>query len=461
VFTIGRAKKVLGISVGERGALVADVSWTGQAAQVGKVAQFSNPAGVTGEQPEALGAALGAFLRENGIHTKQAVIGVPAKWLLSKAQSLPPADEETAASMLSLRAEAEAAPELGEMAFDYAGHSSAVAATSVLLLGLPRRAIDRVRGVAAAAGLDVIGLSPCGIALSEVNGGSGKLSGELVLSVRPEASELVGRDGGQVRFLRYLGPGLSAPAIVSELRRAATIFPAGSEPQVTLWDDVGLEPSFVDEIRTALGLPVVRAELRSLAGAAPPLSAIPKTGASPVALALPLLSGVRPAVDFLHPRLVRPRTTNVRRRIAWAAGAVVAFVALAAYLDLSSIQRRITHAESDIKDITPALSTAKPFVSTMGFAETYKDAKPRYLACLRDITQAVSEDGQTYLTSLHLDANLKGDFAGRSVSNQEIINLMDRLNASGRFSELKRKLDGRGNGPEVIFSVTFKYRPGN
>jgi hypothetical protein len=243
------------------------------------------------------------------------------------------------------------------------------------------------------------------------------------------------------------------------------MFPAGSEPHVILWDDVGLDPSFVEELRATLGLPVARGELRSLAGAAPAQPTMPQTGASAVALALPLLSGVRPPVDFLHPRLVKPRTTNIRRRIAWGSAAAIAFVALAAYLDLSSIQRKITRAQQEIEAISPTVSTAKPFVNTMGFAETFQGAKPRYLTCLRDITQAVPEDGQTYLTSLHVGVDPKGaftgDFAGRSTGNQEVINLMDRLNASGHFAELKRKLDGRGNGPEVLFSVTFKYKPTN
>jgi hypothetical protein len=36
---------------------------------------------------------------------------------------------------------------------------------------------------------------------------------------------------------------------------------------------------------------------------------------------------------------------------------------------------------------------------------------------------------------------------------------MDKLNAGGRFTELKRKLDAKGTGPEVSFSVTFTYVP--
>ena len=66
-------------------------------------------------------------------------------------------------------------------------------------------------------------------------------------------------------------------------------------------------------------------------------------------------------------------------------------------------------------------------------------------------------EGQTYLTSFHLGASMKGEFAGRSQSDQDVLNLMDKLNAGGHFADLRRKLDARGNGTEVLFSVTFRY----
>jgi hypothetical protein len=322
----------------------------------------------------------------------------------------------------------------------------------VLLVGAPRRAIDRVRAIADAAGIQALAVTPCALALDAT--ARPGIGNRLVLSVRPDAVELLARDGDQLRFLRHLGTATaSAGALASELRRAATLLPAGSDADVIVWDDAGLGAPALDEIRGGVGGRLSVGEPASLA------SGSGDVGASAVALALPLLAGARPVVDFLHPRLVKPRTANAKRRIAYAAAAVVLLTGLAVYFDLSGLQRRLAKTEGDLKSITPAVDTAKPFVSTMQFAESYQGRAATYLACLGDVTQAVPEDGQAYLTSLHLDKDLRGDFAGRSASHQEVLNLLNRLEASGHFPELKRKIDGRGNGPEVMFSVTFRYLP--
>jgi hypothetical protein len=95
----------------------------------------------------------------------------------------------------------------------------------------------------------------------------------------------------------------------------------------------------------------------------------------------------------------------------------------------------------------------------MQFVETFESSHPKYLACLRDITNATPPDGQTYLTNFHLQSNMRGDFSGRSSNSQEILNLMDKLNTSKHFLDLKRKLDAGGRTADVSFSVTFTYSP--
>jgi len=54
---------------------------------------------------------------------------------------------------------------------------------------------------------------------------------------------------------------------------------------------------------------------------------------------------------------------------------------------------------------------------------------------------------------------MRGEITGRSPNNQEVLNLMDRLSSGGRFKDLKRKLEAKGSGPEIAFTVTFTYVP--
>jgi hypothetical protein len=469
-------KRLLGVCVGERGALVAEVACAGEVRRVVRVGEFAYPAGTSLEQPEALGAALGEFLAKAGFSTRRAVLGVPARWLLLKSYALPPAEAQAAVSMLWLRAEAESAPELGEMVLDYAGQTSVLDPTTVLLMGLPRRWLDRLRALAGAAGLNVVAITPCATALGGAT--AVRAGGTHSLSLTGEAAELAEHEGEQTRFLRHLGSagGTSLAPLVAQLRRVAATHPLNAAATanndvsamrarrapvaLVLWDEVGLDAGATDAIADALGVPVVRGELQSL-GCTGETPAGGRNGAAAAALTLAPLAGGRAAVDFLHPRLSAPKKTNVTRRTAWltAAAAVVALVALLAYTDLSRMERRVAGVEDELKHLEPTLKTARPFVANMEFVETFQVGRPKYLACLSDLTQAIPDGGQTYVTRFHLQSSMRGECTGRSPNNQDVLNLMDKLSAGGRFKDLKRKLEARGAGPEVAFTVTFTYVP--
>ena len=149
----------MGIALGERSLSVAEAVSTGAgnggggAMRVERCAEFAFPTGLTLERGEELGAAFADFLKTKGFSTRRAILGIPAKWLMLKSHTLPPADAETAATMLALHAESESAPELGEVFFDSLGDSDPSKPSNVLLLGLPRRWIERVTALAKGARL--------------------------------------------------------------------------------------------------------------------------------------------------------------------------------------------------------------------------------------------------------------------------------------------------------------------
>jgi hypothetical protein len=407
-----------------------------------------------------VGAALGAHLREAGYGARCAVVGVPAKWVIAKGHVVPPADAETATAVVRMHAEAEGVPELGEIVFDVSGALGSAAASPVLLAGLPRRWLERVTAVAAAAGLKVVGVTPTAGVLGVAGGGGGGGRG-IALSVRPDEAELVVREGRDVRGLRHIGAGVGGAGVGSgaELRRAVALIPGAAGAGVTLWDDVGLEPAAVGAIEAALGGAVVRGEVGMLGGGA--AEGVGRAGAAG-ALALAGLGGERLALDFLRPRIVAPKRRNLsRRRVGGvAAAAAVVLGATWAYTDLAGAEREVARADEELRQLEPALKLAKPFVSDMDFAESFRGrGRARYLACLADLTKAMPAEGRAYLTTFSLHANMTGEFAGRAANHQEVLNLMDQLGAVKRFTDLKRKLDGRGAGAEVAFHVTFTYVP--
>ena len=476
---IGRSSKrrVLGVSLGERGAAIAEIAWNGVGPGVTRAGEFKFPAGVGVDSAAAVGAALGVFLRERGFTARQAVVGLPAKWLISRGQQIPPADAETAAAMLRLRGEAESAAELGEMVFDFAGECSETAASNVLLMGLPRKRLDAVRALAAAAGLGVSAVTAGATALAGAAAAAGRTGGAAVLWVRGDGAELALHDGACVRFLRHLGSGGAAGAgLVAELRRAAAVLPvlggggaaegAGTR-ELIVFDEVGMDGAVLESIAAAVGMPVARGDARALGVTAESDGADARASA----VALAALGGRRPpagslgverAVDFMHPRIVAPVQRSVSRQAVWAttAGAVVVLVGALAYADLAKLKRQVAETDQELRQLDPAYKLAKPFVADMKYAETFSGGKPRYLACLRDVTQAMPEGGQAYLTGFNLRANMNGELVGRAASNQDVLNLLEKLNAGGRFTGLRRKLDARGSGGDVSFYVTFTYVPG-
>lgn len=485
VFTADRARKVLGISVGERSLLVAQVGAGGGGGEsssgprVCRMAEFAYPPGVSIDDGEAVGTGLREFLRGGGFSAGRAVLGVPAKWLMLRTHRIPPADEATAADLLRLQVESHGTPELGEMVYDFTGDCRADEPCDVLVMGLARRRLDALLAMASAARLKVVAVTACTAALcaATANSDAGRGGRPLVLSVRPEGAELAAAFGSRPRFLRHLGSAVAAPPLGMELRRAAAMLPAefasgnghdghafGPENhtsrEMIVWDDVGLDPDALTTLEASLGFPVIRGELPALGGSGCAL-ADGRVGGRAVALALPALAGHRPAIDFLHPRLVAPKESRLQRRTVWitVAATAAALAILLGYADLVRLQRQVERVNGDLQAIDPALQVAKPFVARMRFAEAFHPDQPRYLECLRDVTAALPESGQTYLTSFHLQNTMQGEFAGHAASVAEVIGVVDKLNAGGRFTELKRTFDARGTTPGVSFKVTFVYLP--
>lgn len=479
MFTADRAKKVLGISVGERSLLVAQLRIGSDAArpQVARVAQFTYPAGATLDTAEALGNALADFLRAEGFTARRAVMGVPARWLVLRTHRIPPADEPTAADLLRLQVESQNPPELGEIVYDFSAQCRPDQPCDALLMGCPRRRLDALLAVAGAARLKIDAVMPCVAALSvAVAGVNGARS--LVLSLGPEGAEFAAAHGGRPRVLRPLGAGLATAPLGTELRRVTAMLPAEvlsdnghypfsndaqpALPRLTVWDDVGLDSSALASLEAALGFSVARGDLPMLGARGATNGSVDRQpGGRAVALGLAALSGARPPIDFLHPRLVAPKPSRFDRRKLWISAAAVVVVATVGlgYADLAHLQHQVDSVDADLRQLQPALQTAQPYVARMRFAEAFRSTEPRCLECLRDVTAALPPDGRTYLTGFHLQTSMSGEFDGHSDNVASVMSVIERLSTGGRFLELRRTFDSRGTTPGVSFKVTFVYVP--
>jgi len=356
MFDIGRQKKWLGISVGERALFVAEVSCAVAGECVGRAAEFAYPNELSLEQPDELGNSLRQFLQERGYSARSAVLGVPAKWLMLRPHSVPPADPATAAQILWLHTSARITPELGPMVFDFAGQASATQPMVVMLVGLQRHRIDRLQALGRAAGLRVISITSCGASLAAASAANAE--DDLILLLRSDGVELITQEHGEVRAVRHVGPVGATRPLIAELRRTAAAMPgnpgaategqSGSEdsrPSLVVWDDVGADPQYLEAARQAVGGPLVKPlpQWIGLSDFYPPDG----KGLSAVALTLAARNRSPAAVDFLHPRLAPP-VQPARPRALWVtAAAVIVLLILGAVIGAVLALSAAQHTRAD------------------------------------------------------------------------------------------------------------------
>jgi hypothetical protein len=464
---MGRAKSMLGISVGPAGLAIAERTRRG----TGPVAQFALSSESSLHDGRALGLELGRFLKHNGFTARQVVFGVPARWLVQHIQILPPADHQTADRILWNSSAEQAAVDLGDMDFDYAGQPSPTRQTTVLLLGIQRIWIKRLRALARAAGLHIVSVMPTGIAIAAATAPHEPTS--LILSIRPDARELISADANTVPFLRQVGPSSSGPFPLAELRRStaaaigslaaadSTRITDPSARRLVIWDEVGHDREFVESMGRETGLPW-RLASPSWVGApdtAPssdPLSTA-QAGISALALASVASTSSQLAVDFIHPKLAPPPMTRATRQtvLRRIVVAVILIATIAGACDLARLEWQVAAADRQLADLAPRLAAAQPYVEKMEFAASFHPGRLDYLACIRDLTVAVPQDGSVFLTSFNLAANMRGTFSGNASDRQAVLDLIDRLKSTGRFRDLNFSRLDRRTGPTKLSPMTF------
>jgi hypothetical protein len=459
-----RYKKLIGVAVGEASLLVAEVC-SGQRPQVRKLAEMDYPAGSSPREPVALGQALGKFLGDQGFTAGAAVVGIPVKWLAAKPKEVPPTDAVTLANMLRLQAESEFSSELKDMVYEYAGGASG----SVLLLATPKKHVEWATQMCQAAKLKLASVTPSALAL-----GVGLERASLVLTVGASGSELTARSGGASSALRHLRSPEPRGPFVSELRRTVSTLPRATDGRdIILWEGNGLDAKMLEQ---ELGVAVRRGELGSL-GVDTSVAGSNGDGhrfAPAVALAVSALSDDGLEVDFLHSRLAPPRERRVPR---WAIIATLAGIALIggaiyAYFDLQTRQADLDKLQTRLKVIDPEIKTAKAFVSKVSVAQAWHGGEPQYLACLRDLTEAIPEDGQTYATTLTLSElahqssgearKFLGHMDGKTSDEQRAqwLSILDRLKRNPAFTDVTLgSTNNLTREREVSFSITFTYDP--
>lgn len=481
-----RYKKIVGLAIGDRSLLAAELI-AGEPPQVKRLAEMIYSEGAGPANPAELGKALEKFLREHQFSARAAIVGLPAKWLVVKSKEVPKADSATLAGILRLQAEAEFAADLKDLIYDFSAapsDSGEEASKSVLLMATPKRYVDTATAMCEAAGLRAVAVTPSVLALGEASNRASDKN-VLVLSVGPGGSELSAQQGGggasAIRYLRSANP---QPAFVNELRRAvSTLGSASADREMILWNGAGGDsPLDVAALSDQLGLRVRGGDVPSLGVDASDTGMNgqgPKFAAA-IALALSGLNG--PTVDFLHSRLAPPPQRSIRQLIVPGVLAAVVLIGLIAwaYFDLQHRRNHVADLQNRFAKIKDSVADARKFVDEMNFAQHWHGENPQYLDCLRDLSEAIPDDGQTYATSLDMTAEtphmtagqpqapnappatngLAIKLAGRTSDAQNVTALVDRMRRNSAFVDIRIGQETKtGRNGEWSFSLTFTYVP--
>ncbi len=482
-----RNKKVLGIALGERSLLAAEVIAADDKPQVFRLAEMIYPEDISLSQPAELAKAVGHFLKDNQFTTRSAVIGMPLKWLVIKSKEVPPADEATTAQLLRLEAEAEFSSELKDLVYDFTGDAAAGggAMRSVLLAATPRKYIDAIETLCDGARLAALAVMPSAIALGSV---TGEAAGRevLVLAVSSGGSELSAQVSGSPTAIRSLRAAAAQGPFVSELRRAvSTMAGAGEDREMVVWNGAGLDTASLGQ---QIGMNVRSGELGTLGvdASAAGINGQGSKYASAVALALSAMTGEAAPINFLDSRLAPPPERHIPRWAYLAGLVVLLLIALGvyAYTDISQREQVVASLKSQIARQQKDADAARDFVAKTTVAEYWHSSDPRYMECMRDLDEVIPEDGLTYAMNLEIKAAppplntqsssgpipqassdaermLSVSLQGHTSNLESVTALVDRMNHNPAvFRDVKI-----GPGTKVprtqewLFSLTFGYLP--
>lgn len=464
--------KTLGIALNDSSALVAEVRGPRGRPTVTRAAEFTFPPDASIAEPLLLGQALKQWLRREGSSAKRAVVGLPAKWLLSREEAVPTAERAAVADMLRLKAEQHFSIEPDELCVDCCGGLPDGRADSALLVAALRERVERVAELARAAGISLQAITASSLALaSAITAQSSATS--CCLCLGPAGGEMTLASAGRFRLLRHfpwsgVSPTDAVETVSGELRRAAAQVSVASGPEgkwdVTIWSNGTLRPLFAPgstaeepyDVRTPEGLSAIGV-------AKTPFSTETDGTAFAAAAALGLLGmgGDRLPVDFLHSTLAVRRQTKLKRPVLWSAG-LAASLAIAGFFfvsDWRAQQATLSDLRTRLAEMTPELEEIRDISENVSFARAWCDAEPRYLKRLRELTLAFPEQGTVWATSIAVRGDRGGVLSGKATDEKAVLAVMDEMNDSGGFADVKLLYmrEAGGGGRELSFAISFAF----
>jgi|GEM_PF-4195950 len=442
------SRRMLGLVVGQKAILIAELA-PGKPSRVVRQDRFEWPAELSLDKPAELGKLLEDFLRRNRYTARHVVVGLPSRWTLAKARSLPPANASAIPALLRLAVEREYHANAKEWAFDYltlpAGQDQS---THVLLGAAPRQRLDQIEKLLQAAKLTPVAMVPSSLTAVTQMAAKSINDSAAILMTGEEGSELVVRSAGRWVSVERLVAGVHQPeAMAMEIRRALAMHQISDEN--LLIHDSRPSPDDAAKWQSILKLPVT---LLPLWGG---------TGSQAGLIASAWSSDKAAVLDFQHSRLSETTNRRFTRLHMLGALAILAVVVLVGYSTIDWYIRwnEVQSMKAELASMQNRLTTARENVDRLRLARGWYDARPRMLDAMRAITLTFPTNGQVWGTNLTVRDDMTITLTGKAQDERAVVDLMERMRSLPAFSEIKlqelRATDR--NSRNVNFSMLFLY----
>jgi hypothetical protein len=480
-------RHILGLALDDTGVVVTELSIHAGRPQVRRTGEFPWPQELTAENAEALGQGLRHFLREQGFTARRAVVGLAAKWVLTKEIDTPAVNPEVLAGMLSIQAERAFSLNADELVFDYCGgtpvavdrnrdggRSGMVEKNPILLLAARRQIVEQIKTLLEAAGLHVQAITLSALACSKTLS-EGGLASRYGLYTRPGYCEFWAQLEGTPRFIKHVALGKNgAPAayadqLAAAIERLVLLSPVpGQAPphRITAYDACGLPDELIEELSQRLGPQITVANGRAgLSSQGLGLQDHPDE-ARAIAAAAVALTGIepqKPPVDFLNPRIGAKKAVSHRRALVWGAGAAAAcFLGLLVLLAVwHGRSKTLATAQQWLKENDKAITAARANVDLYRYASSWYSQQPRFLECLKELTTAFPDEPTIWARSLALNENGTGSLVGKTVSEASFYDVLGKMTRNAAVFSDARMIylrDAGRDSREKEYAINFKLQ---
>jgi hypothetical protein len=106
------------------------------------------------------------------------------------------------------------------------------------------------------------------------------------------------------------------------------------------------------------------------------------------------------------------------------------------------------------------IDAARAVVERVSYARSWTSQEPRFLECLRELTNAFPQEPRIWATSLSLSENGVGALIGKALDKRSFYEVLDTIKESEAFSSVQMVYvrDAGRDSREQEFAVNFIFR---